>query len=365
MKNLLTKKNHKWHLSFVLLFITVFLFSCASTIKYKEGSPEAKNGITKLENVKLNGLKHAVLMRSRNTNNPILLYIHSLGIPSMCFAYDEYGNDSVKENKFMVIHYDQRGFGKTYRHGGHSKKKITVDQYVDDAEALVKYLLTRFHKQKIYLLGESWGSVIGAKLVERHPEWFYAFIAVPQVSNVKDFLSGAYDFSLENAINDNNKNAIDELKKAGKPVTGLSKKKLNKSIAITGKWMDYYNLKRYHGQDMTGYFFTCLWKSPEYSMFDFVSTLNGMQKTVPLINKELINLDLINEVPEIKVPVYFIIGEYDLWMNSSKKYFDQLKADKKYWLPVKNAGHMVRGEQYRIFDSLIYNKVLPETYLSK
>ncbi len=364
MKNLITKYKNHWNVQLSMLVLCFILSSCASTIKYKEGTPEAKNGITKLENVKLNDLKHAVLMRSRNTNNPILLYLHSLGIPSMCFANDEYVNDSVKENKFIVIHYDQRGFGKTYRHGGHSKKKITIDQYVDDAEVLVKYLLTKFNKQKIYVLGESWGSVIAAKLVERHPEWFYAFIAVPQISNVKDFFNEAYDFSLQSSVNENNLKAIDELKKAGKPVTGLSKKRLNKSIAITGKWMDYYNLKRYQGQDMTGYFFKCLWKAPEYSMFDFVSTLNGMQKTVPLINKELINLDLIKEVPEIKVPLYIIIGEYDLWMNSSKKYFDQLKADKKYWLPIKNAGHMVRGEQYMIFDSLIYNKVLPETFLN-
>jgi hypothetical protein len=49
-------------------------------------------------------------------------------------------------------------------------------------------------------------------------------------------------------------------------------------------------------------------------------------------------------------------------MNSSGAYFDTLKAEKKYWMPVENAGHMVRGEQFQAFDSLVYNVILPDTY---
>jgi pimeloyl-ACP methyl ester carboxylesterase len=347
----------------VLAAISLILItSCASTIKYPEGSPGAKNGITFLGNIKLNGLRHAVLIRGKNLENPILLHIHGLGVPSMCFAFDEYTGDNVKENKFTVVHYDQRGFGKTYRHGGHRKKFINNETYVKDAEELVGYLLKRFNKQKIYLLTESWGTVIGAKLVSRHPTWFYAYIAVPQVANVKEYLSEAYDFSINKAVKNSNYNAIQSLQKYGKPIPGLTRKKLNKSIATTGKWMDFYNLKRYNGQDMTGYFFKSLWNAPEYTLFDFTSTLNGFMKTSAILNKELINIDLIKEVSEIKVPYYLIIGDYDLFMNSSKKYFDLVKAEKKYFLPVKNAGHMVRGEQYQIFDSLLYNKILPETF---
>lgn len=342
--------------------ICILLSACTvSTVPYKTETLQSEKKIASLEDIKINGLKHSILIRGKNIDNPILLYVHSLGIPSMCFAFDEYTNDTIKENKFTVVHYDQRGFGKTYRHGHHGKKNINIDTYVEDAEELVKYLLKRFNKQKLYLMGESWGSVIGSKLVLQHPEWFYAYIAVPQVSNVKEYLSEAYKFALQHSVADSNVKAINELKKVGTPASDLSKTKLNKAIATTGKWMDYYNLKRYNGNDMTGYFFGCLWNSPEYNMFDFISTLKGLQKTSPKINAELIKIDLINDVPDIKVPVYVIIGEYDLMFNSSKKYFDELKSDKKYFLPIKNAGHMVRGEQYQVFDSLIYNKILPET----
>ena len=300
------------------ILICLMVTSCATTIPYSEETPEANKGITSLEDIKINGLKHAVLIRSKNMDNPILLYIHSLGIPTMCFAYDEYMNDTIKENKFTIVHYDQRGFGKTYRHGGHRKKYLTIEQYTKDAEELVKYLLLRFNKQKIYLLGESWGSVIGAKLVAEHPEWFYAYIAVPQVANIQEYLSDAYYFDLQNAKADKNLEAIANLEKNGMPTAELSTRKLNKSIGTVGKWMDYYNNRRYNGQNMTGYFFACLWNAPEYNLFDFTSTLNGFQKTSPVINKELINVDLIKDVPEIKVPIYMIIGEYDLFMRSSK-----------------------------------------------
>jgi pimeloyl-ACP methyl ester carboxylesterase len=341
------------------LIVTILVLSCATTICYQKGTPESFSGITSLENIKINGLKHAVLIRSKNLDNPILLHLHGNGIPAMCFYHEEYINDPQKEEKFIIVHYDQRGCGKTYRHGGHSNKKITIDQYVSDAEELINYLLKRFDKQKIYLLGESWGSILGAKLVSRHPEWFYAYIAVPQVGNVQEYLRDAYNFSLQMAKSDSNCIAINDLEKYGLPVPGLHPKQLNKSIAITGKWMDYYNLKRYNGRDMTGYFFKSLWEAPEYTAFDFVSTLKGIMKTSGKLNKKLININLIDEVPEMKVSVYFITGEYDLMINTSKQYFDQLKAEKKVWLPIKNAGHMVRGEQYLAFDSLLYNTVLP------
>jgi pimeloyl-ACP methyl ester carboxylesterase len=347
-----------------LFIIYLVLTSCATTIKYASGTSESINGITSLENIKLNGLKHAVLIRGKNLNNPILLHIHGMGIPSMCFAFDEYTGTPEKEEKFTVVHYDQRGFGKTYHHGKHRKKFITSDQYLSDAEELIKYLQHRFGKQKIYLLAESWGTAIGAKLVSKHPEWFYAYIAVPQIGNVKEYLEDAYDFSMQSAKADSNTKAMEELIKVGKPTTDQSKKELNKSIAVVGKWMDFYNLKRYNGQDMTGYFFKSLWQAPEYNLFDFKNTLNGIMKTAPRLNMQLVNTDIYKEVQSMNVPVYFIIGEYDLFLNTSKEYFDQLQADKKYWIPIKNAAHMVRGEQYQVFDSLLYNKILPETLVS-
>ncbi len=346
-----------------ILMVVAFLkaTSCATTVKYLDGTLESKNGIALLENVNLNGLKHAVLMRGENIDNPILLHIHPLGIPSMCFANEEYTEDSIKEKNFLIVHYDQRGFGKTYRKHKHGKKYINTEQYIRDAEELIKYLQEKFDKQKIYLLAESWGTVIGLNLVSEHPDWFYAYIAVPQVVNVKEALSDAYDFSLSEAKSDNNEDAISELEKYGKPTPELSGKKLNKSIGKLGKWMDYYNMKRYNGQDMTGYFFASLWKSPEYSMLDFVSTLNGIGKTAAVLNEELIKTDLSKEINEIRVPTYFIIGEYDLYLKDSKKYFDKLNADNKHWIPIKNAGHMVRGEQNQIFSDLLYNVILPET----
>jgi pimeloyl-ACP methyl ester carboxylesterase len=342
------------------------LSACAaSTIQYREGSQAANKGIASLEDIKLNGLRFATLIRGENLDNPILMYIHGMGTPSMCFAFDEYQNDSVKEKTFTIVHYDQRGFGKTYRHGHHGKKYLTVNQYVSDAEQMVQYLLNRFNKQKIYLLGESFGSVVGAELVAKHPEWFYAYIAVPQVGSVKQYLNEAYNFATNHAVADSNFDAIKELSKFGTPASELSKAHLNKSIGYTGKWMDYYNYSRYGGEDMTGYFFRCLWNAPEYSLFDFTNTMKGFYKIIPTLNKDLINFDLNAAVPRMNAPVYVIIGAYDIMYNTSKQYFDALNAQHKYWLPIDSAGHMVRGEQYTKFDSLLYNKILPETYQIK
>lgn len=69
------------------------------------------------------------------------------------------------EKHFVVVNWDQPGSGKSYY--AEKTKDITVQTYIQDGYALTEYLKDRFSLDKIYLLGESWGSALGIFLVDK------------------------------------------------------------------------------------------------------------------------------------------------------------------------------------------------------
>jgi pimeloyl-ACP methyl ester carboxylesterase len=83
-------------------------------------------------------------------------------------------------DNFIFVNWDQRGTGYSY-HEGMDGTLISQEQIQDDALELTRYLMKEFHKEKIFLLGHSFGSVIGLRLAALHPECFYAYIGMGQV----------------------------------------------------------------------------------------------------------------------------------------------------------------------------------------
>ena len=51
---------------------------------------------------------------------------------------------------------------------------------------LTQLLRARFHQDKIYVFGLSWGSILGIKLVQQHPDLFAAYIGNGQMVNTTE-----------------------------------------------------------------------------------------------------------------------------------------------------------------------------------
>jgi pimeloyl-ACP methyl ester carboxylesterase len=60
---------------------------------------------------------------------------------------------------------------------------VDPGQAVADTVALADYLRERFGQQRIYLLGNSWGSTLGVLAVQQHPEPFHAYIGAGQMAS--------------------------------------------------------------------------------------------------------------------------------------------------------------------------------------
>jgi pimeloyl-ACP methyl ester carboxylesterase len=103
---------------------------------------------------------------------------------------------------------------------------------------------------------------------------------------------------------------------------------------------------------------------PEYSVFDLFKIIQGNIFSTKIMMKELIAVNLFEQVPELKVPVYFLMGRHDYnWSAElAKKYFDILKAPKKEFFWFENSAHAPNGEEPDKFNEIIIKKILPETF---
>jgi pimeloyl-ACP methyl ester carboxylesterase len=109
---------------------------------------------------------------------------------------------------------------------------------VKDAEELIETLMKRFGQQKMYLSGISWGSVIGMKLVQKHPEWLYAYIAEGQAVNIPDTYREVRRFVAAEAAVDKNVKALAELNKVADPHIGQTAEEAIKSTQVLPGCLD-------------------------------------------------------------------------------------------------------------------------------
>lgn len=341
------------------------LINCsAHTIAYTKTEWKEK-GITSLEEIELGKVKHSVLIRGTDKANPIMLIIHGFGVPMMPFAHLTYTDERDRmEKNFILVNYDQRGVGKTSRLNDPDKISYAMDDYVNDAEELCQKLMQRFGKKKIYLQAISWGSYIGAKLAARHPDWFYAYISEGQAVFAPESISEMRNFSLGEARLDKNEKAISELEKAEVPNKSFPVSKMKENMETISRWGEYYQNKKYKYRNFTlsDLFISSLRKAPEYSFGDFLATLRSIDSFTDKNISKIMEIDMRTDVPELKLPVYMLMGEYDFLKKSANDYFTKLKSTKKEWIEIKKAGHELGADQPEEVQRIYIDKIKKETY---
>jgi hypothetical protein len=173
--------------------------------------------------VDIGGIEQWVSIRTENCKSPILLIVH--GGPGDPSSY--YTNDFFKklEEHFIVVHWDQRGAGKTL---GRSiaaipfddylvEKKLSIEQLINDGIELSEYLIKRFNKRKIILRGGSWGSYLAVNMAKVKPELFYAYVGHSQLVNAKEKHTYGYQKSVELATLNKDQDTTLSLMKLGMP----------------------------------------------------------------------------------------------------------------------------------------------------
>ena len=183
----------------VLLFAALVLGSQwavhTPAIRGADGQP-LPGSIATLEKVKLGGVDQWIILRGQDVNKPVLLFLS--GGPGASEAARVTRFNGELEKHFVVVIWEQRGCGKSYP-SLNPKSDLTVEQYVSDVIELTDMLRNRFDEQKIYLVGHSWGSIIGVHAAQARPDLFHAYIGTAQMVDVRETDQMIYDMVLEHS----------------------------------------------------------------------------------------------------------------------------------------------------------------------
>jgi pimeloyl-ACP methyl ester carboxylesterase len=316
-----------------------------------------------LEEVILGDLKQWIFIRGTDQNNPVLLFLHGgPGVPLLGISSSR-KTDKELIKHFTVVHWDQRGAGKSY-YSDIPAHSMNYDRFVEDCNELIDYLLIRFNTPKVFIVAHSGGTVIGMKTVYKYPEKVYAYVGVAQSVDGFDEQKVAYDFILEQAEKSGDLSRYNAIKAIGPPPYDSPKKYLKQAghIGHYGGFLAGSTIKQYLKMGiLMSYFIT----SPEYSLSEGFRTLlnKGFDFTMIAIWEEYKNIKLTKEIQSIKVPIYFFEGKYDKTTPTVlvEKFYDNINAEKgKNLIIFENSGHLPMIEEKQRYEELLTTVVLEE-----
>jgi pimeloyl-ACP methyl ester carboxylesterase len=314
------------------------------------------HSVATLEPVRTGGTELWTLQRGADVSNPVLLYLH--GGPGISQLALNRANTRELEPYFTVVNWDQRGAGKSFR--AHcDRDRMHLLQFVEDTAALSRYLLQKFGKQRLTLVGRSWGSAVGLLALARYPELYDAYVGIGQIAHTQESERASYQWTLEQAVARQDRKAIQELRAMGPPPYG-------------DNWLQHFMTQRgyvcrYGGEvagnpnGSNGKIARSVLLGAEYNLAERLAYYPAARRSMRLLQPELWELDLFASVPELHVPVFFMAGRHDhvVPQHITERYYQALQAPHKEWHWFERSAHMPDFEERARFQEFLVSRVRP------
>lgn len=326
-----------------------------------DGKP-LPGSIASLEKVRLGGVDQWLIIRGQDVNKPVLLFLS--GGPGASEAARVIRFNQELEKHFVVVIWEQRGCGKSYP-SINPKTSLTVDQYVSDVIELAEMLRARFDEQKIYLVGHSWGTIIGVPAVQRRPDLFYAYVGTAQMVDVAETDQMIYQMVLAHARQVGDNAFVQTLEAQGQPPY-FGNNPIQPYSTLFGREYAVYEAPNIHDEAYRrdGDILLLMLKQPEYGWLDRVYYLLGLMNTFNMVYPQLQTMDFRADATLFELPVYLVLGRHDMNNPSQlpEAYFNLLDAPRKQLIFFEKSGHGMIWEEADLFHELMIHTVLPETY---
>ncbi len=337
------------------LFITFILFGFGTQLLaytppiLDENGDKIRNSIAVLERIKLGNTNQYITIRGKDQEKSILLFLAGGPGGSQLAATRSILSDL--EDDFIVVNWDQPGSAKSFLTV--PRKSITIDRYISDAHELTNYLQERFNQEKIYIVGQSWGSALAILLAQKYPEDYYAVIGAGQMVAFIETEIYCYNKALEIALAKADSKLVKKLKAQGAPpyYKEISLKSANYLMYLYKEMLRNPNINHNSHNTITDI------SGSEYGVFDKINYFIALYKTFDHVYPQLYDYDLRIDASNIEVPVYILHGKYDL--NAPiylvQDYFTVLNAPYKELICFEHSGHDLWIDESELFiDTIKY-----------
>lgn len=342
----------------ILSILAVLLsqaFAMTPPITDSQGNP-LPGSIASLEKVTLNGSEQWISIRGKDTNKPVLLFLAG-GPGGSQLTTARFALQGL-EDHFVVVNWEQPGAGKSF--DVKDRNSLTVDRYIEDAHELIQQLQERFGQEKVYVLGESWGSALGIMLVQRYPELFHAFIGTGQMVAFLETDLECYNFAMQLAQSRSDMAKVEKLVKQGPPPY-YGKDVAMLQVTYLMDTYSYMNSNPAIRDNGTNTFRDLA--APEYGLYDKVNWARGVLDTLGIVYPQLWEIDFRKSATKLDVPVYFLIGRHDVNapVHLTEEYFNLLDAPQKQLVWFESSGHTPWVSESDRFIQVMVETVLAQT----
>lgn len=314
------------------------------------GGRPLPNSIAEVGWVHLGGLDQWVMIRGEDIANPPLILLH--GGPGMSETALFRRFNASLERSFTVVYWDQRGAGKSYSPDV-PRSSMNLERFVRDLGELVDWVCARVGATRVALFGHSWGSAFGAHYAARHPERVAAYVGSGQGGDWALGESLSYAFAVREAERLGKHAILERLRAIGPPPHGPEQ-----------LWIERMCVSRLEGRMRPRELFPvvrALLAAPESSVRDLVPSLRGFRFSVDAMWSEVSRMNLLRDVPELKMPVFFFLGRKDHFVppEASEAYFQVLRAPSKKLVWFEESKHEPFVDEADKFNAAMLELVRP------
>lgn len=329
-------------LGLIILFaLTIIIGRIINAQKYKIRS---KTGVQKAEYITIGEIEQYIQIRGQDISNSVIIMLH--GGPGNNMAYYSYYWQIDLEQDYTIVHWDQRGCGNTYYRNKEAEKP-TLDLLLSDLDELVDYIRLEYDKEKVIIVGHSWGTFLGGIYSGEHPEKISAYIAISQMLDFKksEQISAEEAIRLANAAG----KTQDTREISEKLELIMAYQKFDKLTAT--KFLEFRQLKDKYlpsGDTMSVLETISLRLFSPYMTFNDLKWMFNFDKLIKS-NSELYEvllsegkLSMYDYNLQYEIPVIIIAGDCD-WITPHSmafNYFNDISAPKKEFIAIENTGHI-------------------------
>ncbi len=291
------------------------------------------------------GARLYMLVRGANPGAPILLWLHGGPGGAERPLFRLYNADLEKH--FLVAYLDQRGAGRSFDRRA-DPGALTVARHLADLDVVIDRLRADYGREKVILLGHSWGSLLGLLYARRHGGKVAAILGTGVGVSAAATQRAQYEFIQSEAERRRDADGLRKIAALGPPP--FSAREELASQALVDRYGGYF-----HRQPNFTWAVARAVAGGLVGPLEIRRIIQGNDVSLEAMNAELARLDVTREVPALDVPLAFLLGRHDRQTDSrlAAAWFDRPSAPRKRLVWFEHSAHNVPFEEPDAFNAAI------------